>query len=267
MSQPTQTNDLVNELIQAPGVIILLPQNPDFVNVASGLALYLALKEVDKQTDVICQTEMLVEASPLVGVQQVKSKMPGRNLIISFNYAKDAIDKVSYNVDNGKFNLIVVPKTGQPPLDPAAVEYSHSGVNGDLVILVGSQLAAEAEGWFPAAEGASRKLFFLVAEPDKSLTSETARIISRLGIVPNEDIANNLMQGLVKETHNFQKAAAADFEIAAALIRAGAAIPPLFGQTAAASGQTEEIKSEKIVKSIRSDWLKQPKIFSTRENN
>jgi hypothetical protein len=89
------TNDLIAEMANSQNVVIVLP-------IACGLALSLSLKKQNRQVDTVCQSEMTVEANNLVGVQHVSANLSGRNLVISFNYAKDSIDKVSYNVDNRK---------------------------------------------------------------------------------------------------------------------------------------------------------------------
>ena len=261
------TNDLIAEMANSQNVVIVLPKNPAIPAIACGLALSLSLKKQNRQVDTVCQSEMTVEANNLVGVQHVSANLSGRNLVISFNYAKDSIDKVSYNVENGKFNLIVIPKNGNPPLNSAEVEYSYSGVNDALVIIVGSSRAEEAD--FLAGMTENRKIFCLVPGQNQSLAAETSQLIANLDIMPDEDIANNLMLGLISETNHFQIAAAADFETAAALLRAGAKL--FTPESTVTTGQLslENENSEKLPETIKvkTDWLKQPKIFSSGESN
>jgi nanoRNase/pAp phosphatase (c-di-AMP/oligoRNAs hydrolase) len=101
------------------------------------------------------------------------------------------------------------------------------------------------------------------------LAAETSQLIANLDIMPDEDIANNLMLGLVSETNHFQIAAAADFETAAALLRAGAKL--FTPESTVTTGQLslENENSEKLPETIKvkTDWLKQPKIFSSGESN
>ena len=261
------TNDLIAEIANSQNVVIVLPKNPGIPAIACGLGLSLSLKKQNRKIDVVCQSEMTVEANNLVEVQRVSANLPGRNLVISFNYAKDSIDKVSYNVENGKFNLIVIPKPGNPPLNSAEVEYSYSGINDELVIIVGSARAEEAD--FLPGTAENRKIFCLVPEHNRSLAAETAQLIANLEIMPDEDIANNLMLGLISETNHFQTASAADFETGAALLRAGAKLSP--PEPAVAPGQlnleTGNLGKLAETAKVKTDWLKQPKIFTSGETN
>ncbi|MBI2309787.1 hypothetical protein HYU89_02705 [Candidatus Collierbacteria bacterium] len=254
-------------MANSQNVVIVLPKNPAISAIACGLALSLSLKKQNRQIDTVCQSEMTVEANNLVGVQYVSTNLPGRNLVISFNYAKDSIDKVSYNVENGKFNLIVIPKTGNPPLNSAEVEYSYSGINDELVIIVGSSQAEEAN--FLPGLTENWKIFCLVPGHNRTLASETAQLIASLDIMPDEDIANNLMLGLIAETNRFETAAAADFETAAALLRAGAKLSSPESATVTGQLNLENGNLERLpeMPKVKTDWLKQPKIFSSGESN
>lgn len=246
------------ELKDAASVVILLPKNPSFEQVASGLALHLSLERAGKNVEIACPSDMLVEANRLVGVQRVKTKLTGKNLIISFDYVKDAIEKVSYNVDNGKFNLVVVPKNSHAPLDHDSVSYSYSGMSGDLVVLIGTRDINDVKEMLPAGENLQNALA-LVSSQDRALSSEVALLIASLNITPDIDIANNLFSGLIRETDNFQKASAIDFETAAALVRAGARIEATRAVINPQHPQSGEV--------VNPDWLKTPKIFRAGEGN
>lgn len=258
MNDQSPKQSVPTELKDANSVVILLPKSPSFSDVASALSLYLALQGAQKDVEIACPSDMLVEANRLVGVQDVKTKLSGRNLVISFDYVKDAIEKVSYNVENGKFNLVVVPKPGHAPLDHQSVAYSYNGVNSDIVILVGTRNTKDVEDLLPSQDQPAN-ILALVASPSRTLASEVALLIASLHLIPNTDIANNLFAGLIRETENFQKASAADFETAAALVRSGATI-----QTEHLIVKPETQKQENI---INPDWLKSPKIFRAGEGN
>jgi len=69
----------------------------------------------------------------------VRNEVDGRNLLISFNYVQDSIEKVSYNVEGNKFNLIIQPKIGFPSLDTKTINYTYFGINSDLIFVIGAQ--------------------------------------------------------------------------------------------------------------------------------
>jgi hypothetical protein len=61
------------------------------------------------------------------------------NLLISFPYQPEQVDKVSYHIgeDNQRFYLTVKPKVGSEPLDSQQVEFSYTGSSADLLLLIG----------------------------------------------------------------------------------------------------------------------------------
>jgi len=130
--------DLKKSFDQAKTILILVVDNPKLDHLASALGLYLALSKSDKKVSVACPTPMRVEFNRLVGVDKVRSNIGSRDLVVSFPYEKDSIEKVSYNVDDAKFNLVIQPKTGFPNLDSDKVSYSYSGAEADLVFIIGA---------------------------------------------------------------------------------------------------------------------------------
>ena len=139
MVSQNQVSQIQSTLATAQNIFIALPQNPTFDKVAASLGLYLSLTKANKTVDIASPTKMIVELSSLVGVGKVKNFFQGGKdgLIISFDYLEEAIEKVSYNIENGKFNLVIKPKPGHPPLDSEKVQYSYSGGKADLIFTVG----------------------------------------------------------------------------------------------------------------------------------
>jgi len=90
---------------------VVLPKNLSQDKIAAALSLGLALKKVNKDVQVVCSTPMTVAYSSLVGVNRITNKLKGKNLVVSFDYTNDSIEKVSYNIDEqgNKFNLVIQP--------------------------------------------------------------------------------------------------------------------------------------------------------------
>lgn len=137
MNKTYPFTELQTKFNQAQKILIALPNNPTLDHVASGLSLYLALKGLGKQTNLICATPMTVEFNNLVGVEQIADKLTGTDLIVSLNYLMDQIEKVSYNDENGKLNLVIQPKSGAPALTSEVVSFSYSGLSADLILTIG----------------------------------------------------------------------------------------------------------------------------------
>ncbi len=242
--------DIKKSLTGAKEILIIIRDNPRVDHVASALSLYLSLKDAGKSVFIACATEMRVEFNRLVGVDKISAQIGNRNLVISFPYVKDSIEKVSYNVDEANFNLVIQPKVGFPSLDSTKVQYSYSGASADLVFIVGAQ-KLEDLGTFYLNE---RKLFEqatlinLDASPVNtrfaplnlvwaeyvSCAEMVTDLLSQLGLKLTEDIATNLLAGLNEATQNFQRfnIKAGTFEMAARLMKAGGKRPlasPAFG--------------------------------------
>lgn len=238
------TSDILSSLTSAATVVIYLPHDPSFPLVASGLSLYLSLKSRGTAVDIICPTPMTVAMNRLVGVDQIKLQPPGHNLVISFDYVKDAIEKVSYNVENGKFNILVQPQSGHQPLSADNVSFKVAGSAADLIVLVGNAPLPASSQNLPALS--------LIKNSDRALATETASLIQQANLPLDQDIADNLLIGLANETDSFTTAAAADFATAANLARHGASLT----KTPASSAAPTKPDSE----SGAAQWTG-PKIF------
>jgi len=208
-------------------VFVLLPLDLNFDKVAAATSLYLSLEKLGKTTGVFCSVPMTVEFSSLVGVNEVKNKLEGRDLIISFDYVEGSVEKVSYNIKNNKFNLVIQPKSGYSPLSPEKVQYSYAGGRSDLYILIGaSRLDDLGEIYFKnkkeLEEG--RVAVFDKEELQVFCYSELiANFIAQFNLPADEEIATNLLMGMEVETNGFspEKSGTTTFEAAAFCLRMG----------------------------------------------
>lgn len=237
---------LKKELQTLKKVLLLLSSTPNVDSVAAALALSLALQKKGIDVHVASPSDMRVEFSRLVGVDGVKNKIGNRNLVISFEYSEDRVEKVSYNIseDGKRFNLVVAPKTGAVSLDPATVQYDHTGVDAEVVIMVGVSNFAELGPFYEeernSIEGAKTVAITLFPAPTfanihvdaqgfTSLCELMTACIVQLGLELETDSANNLMFGIDSITQSLTSptVTADTFETVAALMRAGAKRQPM----------------------------------------
>jgi len=137
MEDKKSASTIKNLLESAKSIIIILPPDPGKDLVAAGVSLHLALKEAGKISQIGCGSDVHVDHQ-IEGVTEIADTIGSRNLVISFDYHEDDLDKVDYDVrDDGKFYLLVKPKTGSPVPDIGGVKYSYSGAEADLVITLG----------------------------------------------------------------------------------------------------------------------------------
>ncbi|MBI4029011.1 MAG: hypothetical protein HY376_01475 [Candidatus Blackburnbacteria bacterium] len=259
-------------LAEAKSVVILMPEKPSLDTVASATALGLALNQDGKEATVACPSPMLVEFNRLVGVQKVTDSIENRNLTISFeDYEATNIERVSYNIENGKFMLVIAPKTGTLAPNKDQVVVGYRGVAGDLVIVVGAP-NKDALGKFNQekelfGEGSKVILvnntpvsgFSSVSElisPDASSISEsTLCVIEGLNLHLNPDIATNLFVGLRAGTDSFQKAVTAEtFSAASRLVSAGARLD--------SQATTPNTVQNQPQAAAPASWMEEPKVFT-----
>lgn len=287
--------ELRSSLDPVQRVDLFLPVNPKFDQVAACLALKLSLEKKGKTVSVISPSPMVVEYSQLVGLDMVREKSEtGNDLVVSFNYPLDQIEKVSYNDDGGKLNLVIQVKEGASRVEKTQLTYQYQGGGVSLQIAVGienpgragqvgNQINFNEAVNLDNSSGNSRFGRINLVDPEASSCSEiVTAVISVLSLGYDQDIASNLYLGLKEVTNNFssENVGADTFEAAAICLRWGAKKAvggkfqkPVFEKTLPAS----EIKNSRpfptgkpaaIIpkqnesKKPSSDWL-EPKIFKS----
>lgn len=247
MVDKNQLTQAAQKLRQAKTCLVLLPQNPSLDMVAAGLAVLLSLKAAKKSVQIGCPTEMSVAYNRLFGVDQIKTKVGSKNLVVSFPYIEESIEKVSYHVEGKTFNLVIVPKKGQPSLDPAKVSYAASGIEADTVLVIGAQKWEDLGQIYEQERDVFINLesiniatyptstqFGTVNLTDPTVSSH-AEIVGQLlresRLTARDDVATNLIAGIESATNNLQfKTSAATFSLLSWLMRGGGKRGHLAGQ-------------------------------------
>lgn len=221
----------------ASSIIVALRDNPSQDSVAAALALSLSLTSYGKQVATVASSKPIVRDSHLVGVDKITSEVGGNNLVITFNLPEDAVDKVTSNTEGGHLNLIIAPKSGNPPIKQNDLSFAYSGAMADLVIVVGADnltdLGSLYEKEIELFEnstlinfGQSRGNFgkITMADPSSSNSEFTTAVIQELHLPMTGDIASNLMLGIEDATHGLTSSdmTADTFEAIAVLYRSGA---------------------------------------------
>ena len=292
-------NDSFNQIVNsAKEILILLPENPDFDVTAAGLGLYLSLKIAGKSAFISCPTPMRVEFNRLIGVNKIKGEMGGKNLLVKLvDYPAKNIEKVSYDIVEDEFRLLIVPKDGTTPPGADLVHLSYSGASADVVILIGgrreSDLPAISSGELAKAklvhlgigqlEAASNLGIMSFARPASSVSELATSFIKETDLTIDSDIATNLFSGIQKASGGLSnpQVSADTLELSAMLLRSGAQrdLPPQVPTTPAGrfpfmpsafsttpmprmqDVEVEKVKEETATEVAPKDWL-QPKIFT-----
>lgn len=236
----------IKDKLQTDGpILILLSQNAQLDHVASGLALYLSLKDAGKDVQIASATELRAEFSRLIGLNQVSEEIGNKNLVISFGSFKfNSIEKISHNEGVGdEFELIIQPKAGQKAPDPKDIEFSFRGVSADLIFTIGAARLEDLGDLYEADRSlynqATVVAFNRRQEPNfasisiidnsaSSLGEVMADFLTELGYTPREDIATNLLSAIDFATNRFQNPMISPqaFITAGQLMQAGAKRQP-----------------------------------------
>jgi len=218
--------------------MIVLPANASFDQQLAAASLNLALTQAQKKPS-LCAVKKI--ANPTIpGLDLLNTKLGSGHLLVSFEYEPQAVDKVSYHLDEEqkKFYLTIKPQKGEKPLNKDLVEFEYVGADADLIILFGvaqlenlEQLYLGYEDLYQSAniisvvEGAPS---YQCNHIDSSTVSSACEVVYQLltqaNVELDSDVATNLLAGIQYQTNNFTNymADANTFEAVASLLRLGA---------------------------------------------
>lgn len=224
----------------AKEVVIVTHGKPTLDSIGGSLALSLGLASLGKKAIVICPDPITVGLSSFVGVDKVSKEFGKKNFVVSLDYEDGSIEKVSYNIEGKKFNLVVEHRPGFTPFTADKVQYSYQGVGADLVISVDTLNLTDLGSVYSANKDlfAGKSIINIdfhnantnygainLVDPGASSSSElVAEFLATLGVKLTTDIATNLLNAIYDATNNFQNnnVTSMAFEVASVCVKAGA---------------------------------------------
>ncbi len=236
----TDLNLIQSTVDKSHKILICTVDKPSFDGVAASLGLYLILKQAGKEVIVASNSQPLVRDSHLVGLDKIKTNIGQANLVISFPYKEEQVNKVVSDIQDDIFNLIIEPKPGNPPVKIEDLKFSYRGAQADLIIIIGARqlddvgpILLEEKDLLDKTpilnlsnQPSSFGKFNLV-DPQASLSEIVTALSQELGLKLNQDAAQNLLLGIEDATNHLQanNLTADTFEALATLYRAGARRP------------------------------------------
>lgn len=266
------TNDIakVKDLLaQANDVLVVTHEHPTFDSIGSALALYLGLSGMGKRVTIACPDPVTVELSSFVGANKVVSALGRKNFIISLDYVDGSIEKVSYNIEGNKFNLVVEPRPGFEMFSQDKVHYSYAGSAANVIVAVDTIHLGGLKKLYEEDKDlyATKPIINIdrhpnnahyghtnMVDPQASSTAEiVAQLLAGLGVALTQDIATNILNALVGATNNFQNANVGPvaFELAASAMKAG-------GKRFSGQAAQEEVPSQGESVSVEPKLQEQP---------
>lgn len=240
------STDQLREAISSAGAVgIVVSDNPDLDTMAGALALYLSFSQAGKPVTIACKTDTIVALSSLVGIDKVGktlSSTGGKDLTIALPYHQGAIEKISYNIEGDKINLVIKAGGGGLQFDKSEIQYQQSGGSVDLLLSVGVTDGSKLNEFISQDENGKGTVVvnidnkstnqqfgtIVLTYPEASSISElVGSILLKLGVSLDIDTAQNVLSGIDFATNNFQdtKTSPLAFEMASMALRLGAQRP------------------------------------------
>lgn len=256
-----QLKDLISK---SKKVLIFIGEEPLVDTVYAGLALNTLLKSFNKISHLVCAGRLPDNVTLLAESKEITKDLEPRKLIISFDYKKNPVDKVSYKIEGGKFNLIIKPKKKGLNLDE--VQTSYVGGDYNLIMILGTKDLKSTKIYASHTElfeslptinididGANTRFgkLNIIDQKMESVSGLLSLLFNQSEIDLTEKCANLLLLGMREATQNFTKVKGSRiFEAAAYATKAKEDINLEFSKS-----NDVDVKSE-----LPKDWLS-PKVY------
>lgn len=229
-------------ITQHQSIGIIVPPNPTHDEMAAGLGMYLALKQMGKNVSVACPTDPTVAISSLVGIDKVQKALSGAggDLVVTFPYREGEIEKVSYTVDNGQLNIVV--KAGQNGLsfNQSDVQFRQGGAMPTLLFMMGVADLNQIAGVINPSEMQNTTVVNMDNKPTNAGFGDVVHVSPRFSSISemvadfltllepqielDVDTSQDLLSGILSATADFQNGQGSylAFEMAGILMKKGA---------------------------------------------
>jgi len=208
------------ELINKAKRILITPGRPDGDSIGSAVALHIVLNKLDKKVETVVIEPMSKKFDFLPAVEKFQKQFKNnQDFIISLDCSNATADKLSYNFNENKLNIVVTPKTGE--FKSADISTSLGKFPYDVIITLDAADFDQIGKFYEdnpklfqsipvinIDHHASNDYFGTVNLVDLTATS-TAEIL--VGLIEalgpsliDEDVATALLAGIISDTGSFQ---------------------------------------------------------------
>lgn len=134
----TQEQQIFEQIKKASNILITFKKTWNGDSVASALALFLFLKKMDKNVEIVAEKFSLDKLySFLPGYTEIKHELNNlRKFIISLDITNTKVSQIKYKQEDNQLNFIISPKDGF--FSSADITSGASGFKYDLIIAVDS---------------------------------------------------------------------------------------------------------------------------------
>jgi len=133
-----QVSEIKNLLGTAKTALIAVSQLT-IDSIGSALALALLLKKSNITVKVFCPHQTDANYTKLSGLELLTNNYNQNDLIVTLDYPLDQIEKVTYNQDGGKLNLVVQTKDGSQKVAENQILISNQAATADINFMIGDE--------------------------------------------------------------------------------------------------------------------------------
>lgn len=156
MIDQSQTDKFKDILELSQNILVIFPETKDLDLFLATYCFYSFLSS-NKDARLLSPKsahKIPKELEKLIKVDKIENELGRENLLISFPYKEEQVDKVSYYIgeNDKRFYLTIKPKKNSAPLDDSKVEFSYAGAQADLLVLCGIENLEELEQLYFAYE-------------------------------------------------------------------------------------------------------------------
>lgn len=224
--QVTEIKNLVNA---AKSAFIVVPQL-SVDSIGSALALALLLKKSNIVSKVFCPQKTDANYTKLSGLELLTDVCGQKDLVVTLDYPLDQIEKVTYNQDNGKLNLVVQTKDGSAKVTDDQIIINNQSNTSDLNFMFGDESSlgvnsniVNTGNWVNISPTVGNKPWAKanIIDQDAPFSEILSFLIPMLGIELTPDAAKNLLIALRVATQSFSiNVSPETFEAGATCLRA-----------------------------------------------
>lgn len=212
-------SQIISKISEAHNVLILVAGN-NSDSLASGLALHSFLRKVDKEATTLSVMPKTPRLSFLSGFTDVAEQIElKKNFVIDVSTQRTEIEELSYKKETDRLSIFIKPKKGQ--FQASDITFRNSSYPFELLILIGidslEQLgdfySQNAELFFETpilniGYRASNESYGSLNLVNLSATSHSEIIFDLIAqyesSLIDENIATQLLTGIISETESFQ---------------------------------------------------------------
>lgn len=206
-----KVQDIKGLLSNAKTASVVIP-HLSIDSIAAGLALTLALKKANIETNAFCPQKTDANYSKLSGLELLVDTYNQHDLVISLDYPSDQIEKVSYNNDDGHLNLVVQTKNNAPKIEQNQININNQSSIADINFILGDESLlgenakiVETGNWVFVSSTNNQKPWAKasIIDQDAPYCEMFSFLINDLGLKLDVDSAKNLLIGLRVATQSF----------------------------------------------------------------